>query len=252
MEKIEVEASSRTEKPKVLRLTGFIPAVVYGKNHEAISVKVDEKKIISLFYAGSNKNMIIDLNVSGEKGKKETVPVLAQDFQIDPLTDKIIHIDFLRINMKEELKTKVSIQFVGEPEGVKLEGGILVQALRQLEIKCLPGNIPDKIIVDVSALKINESIHVVDIVAPAGVAILTPKEESVALVTSPTKEEEVVAAPVEAGAVIEGAPIEGAAVEGAAGAAPGAAPGTAPAVDAKGKAAPATDAKAKGSAKPTK
>lgn len=211
-----------------------------------MSVEIDEKRFTRLFAAGGNQNVLITLNIKGDS-KAKSVPVLAHDMQRDAMTDRILHVDFLKIDMKEEIKTKVTIVLTGESQGVKLDGGILVQPMRQLEIKCLPADIPDKITVDVSALKINESIHVADIVPPKGVAILTPKDEAVAIVTMPTKEEEV--APAAAAVTAEGVPAEGApAAEGAAAA--GAAPAEA---DGKAKSAPAEgEAKAKAAPKEKK
>ncbi len=200
MKNLNLEASVRNEKSNKIRNRGFIPAVVYGQGMEPISVEVDKKSFSLLFAKGANKNALISLAVKDAKGS-QTIPVLAHDLQADFMTDQVIHVDFLKINMQEEIKAKIAIEFIGEPEGVKLEGGILVHSLRQLEVKCLPGNIPDKITVDVSPLKIGESIHVLDVVAPQGVTIITPKDEPVAIVSAPTEEEVAPAAATEAAAV---------------------------------------------------
>jgi large subunit ribosomal protein L25 len=242
MQNLNLEASLRSDKSNKVRGRGSIPAVVYGQGMEPISIEVDRKRVSSLFAKGANKNALISLIVKDSKGS-QNLPVLAHDLQTDFMTDQVIHIDFLKINMQEEIKTKVSIEFVGEPEGVKLEGGILVHSLRQLEVKCLPGSIPGKITVDVSPLKIGESIHVSGIVPPQGVTILTPKDEPVAIVSSPTEEE---AAPVAEAAALE---------VGAAGEQPvaeAAAAGEQPAADAKGKPPAAEDAKPKAQGKPQK
>ncbi len=248
MQKLEIEANIRTGKPNSVRFKGSIPAIVYGQGIEPVQIEVDKKRVSSFFSKGANKNALISLNVKNA-GKTQTIPVLPHDMQIDPMTDQIMHIDFLKINMEEEIRTKISISFVGEPQGVKLDGGILVHSLRQLEIKCLPGNIPDKITVDVSSLNIGQSLKVSDIVPPSGITIVTPKDEPVAIVTQPSKDEEpVVAAAAAEGAVAE-AGAEGAAAAGAEGAAAAPAAGAA---DAKAKAAPADDAKAKAPQKPQK
>jgi len=247
MEKIELQAKVRTDAPNRIRTSGGVPAVVYGKGFEPVSLEVDAKKLSVLFSAGSNKNVLINLKIDGGK-KTMDFPVLAHDIQVNSMNDKITHVDFLKINMEEEIKTKVSISVIGESSGVKLDGGILVQAMRQLEVKCLPGDIPGKIEVDVSALKIGDSIHVGDIKPPKGVSIVTPKDEVVVTVTMPTKEEEVAPA---AAAAVEGAPVEGAPAEGAV-PAEGAAPADA-AKQEKGKEkAGEGDAKAKAPQKPAK
>ncbi|MCX5750013.1 MAG: 50S ribosomal protein L25 [Candidatus Saganbacteria bacterium] len=219
MDKVELEVKLRKDKPNRVRNSGAVPAVIYGKDFETLSVEVDAKKMSTLFGAGSNKNVLITLKVHDGK-KLSDFPVLAHEIQTNALNDNISHIDFLRINMKEEIKTKVSVISIGEATGVKLDGGILVQALRQIEVKCLPADIPGKIEIDVTALKIGDSIHVGDITPPKGVTITSTRDDVVITVTMPTKEEEV--APV-AAAVVEGVvteegavPAEGAAaVEGA-------------------------------------
>ncbi len=246
MRNLDLNASIRTEKSNLIRKRGAIPAVVYGQGIEPLIIEVDKKVVSSLFSHGANKNVLISLNVKSN-GKSETIPVLAHDFQVDPITDQIIHVDFLKVNMEEEIKTKVQIEFSGIPAGVKLEGGILVHSLRQLEIKCLPNNIPEKIIVDVSDLKVGQSLHVSNIIPPQGVTIITPKDETVVIVTSPTEEEAPVAetaAAMEVGAVQE-------ATTGEAGEekSPTEQKSTA---DSKAKAAPVDDSKTKAQQKPQK
>lgn len=244
MQKLDLEANIRKDKTNRVRMSGSVPAIVYGKSMDPVCLEVDSKKITSVFSAGANQNVLITLKIKGEGKDKQTIQVLAHDVQKDPMKDTIMHVDFLKVNMEEEIKTKVSIVLVGEPTGVKLDGGILVHSLRQLEVKCLPGEIPDKISVDVSALKINESIHVSEIVLPKGVTILTSKEDAVAIVTSPTKEEEV-APVVEAAVTAEGAAVPAAGAPAAEGAA-------APAADAKAKGAADVKADSKPAAKPSK
>jgi len=239
MQNLNLEASVRNEKSNKVRGRGFIPAVVYGQGMEPISIEVEKKDFSSLFAKGANKNALISLIVKDDKGK-QTIPVLAHSLQADFMTDQVIHVDFLKINMQEEIKTKVSIEFIGESEGVKLEGGILVHSLRQLEVKCLPGSIPGKITVDVSPLKIGESIKVSDIVTPQGVTIITPKDEPVAIVSAPTEEEVAPVAATEAAALEVGATDQAAAEQTAGG-------DQAPS-DAKGKQPATADAKAKQSA----
>lgn len=241
MQNLDLEVALRNEKSNRVRGRGAIPAVVYGQGMEPLNIEVDRKKFSSLFSKGANKNALISLVVKDQKGS-QSIPVLAHDLQTDFMTDQVMHIDFLKINMQEEIRTKVAIEFVGEPEGVKLEGGILVHSMRQLEVKCLPGNIPDKIKVDVSPLKIGESIHVSGIVPPQGVTILTPKDEPVAIVSSPTEEEAAPAATADAASIEVGA-AEAPAAEAAA--------GDQAAAD-KAKQPAQEDAKAKTQAKPQK
>lgn len=244
MQNLSLEASVRNEKSNKVRSRGFIPAIVYGQGMDPISVEVEKKNFSSLFAKGANKNALISLVVKDAKGA-QTIPVLAHNLQADFMTDQVIHVDFLKINMQEEIKTKVAIEFIGESEGVKLEGGILVHSLRQLEVKCLPGNIPDKITVDVSPLKIGESIHVSGIIPPKGVTIITPKDEPVAIVSAPTEEEVAPAAATEAAAVEVGATDQAAAETTASG-------DQAVSSDAKGKQAATEDTKGKAQPKAQK
>ncbi len=186
------------------------------------------------------KNVLINMDVEGGD-KPSKLSVLAHDLQIDAMSDKIMHVDFLNLNMNEEIKTKVQIVLKGEATGVKLDGGILVHSLRQIEVRCLPNAIPDSFIVDVTPLKIGDLLHVGDIVPPKGVTILSHKDESVVIISSPMKEE--AAQPGAAAAVV------GAVATDATAAAPAA--GAAATAD-KGKAAPAAADKAKPAAKPAK
>lgn len=249
MEKFDLLAKVRKDKPNRVRSAGLVPAIVYGKGFDPIPLEVDAKKMSVLFSAGSNKNVLINLKI--DDGKKHLdFPVLAHDIQVNSMNDKITHIDFLKINMQEEIKTKVTIVFIGEAAGVKLDGGILVQAMRQMEVKCLPADIPSKIEVDVTSLKIGDAIHVGDITPPKGVSIMTPKDEVVVTVTMPTKEEEVAPA---AAAAVEGAPAEGAASAEGAAPAEGVAPAEASKQEKGKEKAPAdADAKTKGAQKPAK
>lgn len=209
MEKIELNAELRAGiKPAVLRKSGIIPAVVYGKGMEPISIQLNNKIFVKLLGKSSSKNSIISLNIKNSDNDSKSFSVLAHDLQINAITDAIDHVDFLQISMEEEIKVKISISVIGESLGVKLDGGILVQSMRFVEVKCLPTNIPDKIEVDVTTLKIGDSIHVAELKAPQGVTIITSKDEPVVTISSPSKEEEV-APVVEAAAAattVEGAP----------------------------------------------
>jgi large subunit ribosomal protein L25 len=242
MAKAVLESNIRTKSASSLRREGLIPAVVYGKSISPVSVSVNGKDFLRLIKGSSGKNVIITLNVKGGGKKDESLPVLAHEIQMDAMSDKMLHIDFLKIVMEEEIKTKVPVVLTGESEGVKLDGGILIQALRLLEVRCLPANIPDRIEVDVTKLHIGESIHVKDLVPPKGVVIISSPEDSVVMIAAPAKEEEVAAA----AAAVEGAPVEvGAVVPGAEGSAAPAGPAVPGAkVDAKAPAEAASGSKA--------
>lgn len=200
MEKVELEAKTRdkmgTARSRNSRLAGLIPAVVYGKGMESIPVEIDSKKFTKLISSKAGRNIIITLKIDSE-GKAHGIPVLTHDIQKNPINDMIIHVDFYKIKMEEEIKAKVPVMLTGESIGVKLDGGILVHGLREVEIKCLPTNIPDKFEMDVSALKIGNSLHVSDLKIEKGITVLSGPTESLVTISAPSKEEEV-AAPITA------------------------------------------------------
>lgn len=214
MAKVELKASKREDfgkKAKKVRAQGLVPAVVYGRKFKAASVSVGlkefDKKVLQ---SGSGLNLIFTLKLA-EDGKDKSVPVITYGIQRNPLTDEIIHLDFKHVVMDEAIKTKIPVELVGLPMGVKEGEGVLVHGLREVEVKCLPGDIPDKFEIDVSTLEINQSLHVSDLKASKKVEILAPLEDMVAVVSPPTKEEEVVPPPLTpeeaaaAAAVAEGA-----------------------------------------------
>jgi large subunit ribosomal protein L25 len=198
MAKVEVKASKREEmgkKTKKLRTQGLVPAVVYGRKIKSTPVSVDLKEFNKkVLQSEAGLNLIFTLKLS-EDGKGKSVPVITYNIQRDPLTDEIIHLDFMNVIMDEAIKTKVPVELIGEPTGIKESEGVLVHGLREVEVKCLPGDIPDKFEVDVSALEINHSLHVSDLKVSKKVEILAPPEEMIAVVSPSTKEEEVVPPP---------------------------------------------------------
>jgi large subunit ribosomal protein L25 len=204
-------------------------------------VAVDPEAIAKAIATPHKFNTVIKLEVDGQ----ETRTVLFKDYEKDPVDGHILHVDFLAVRMDQEVVVNVPVVLVGKPVGVT-EGGILQQVSRTLPVICKPAQIPEKIEVDVSHLKIAESIHISDIKPPEGVRFKTNviKNATIAVVVVPEKEE-VAPAPVAVPGA-EGA-VPGAAPAGAPGAAPGA-PGAAPAA---GGAAPAAGA-AGGAAAPAK
>ena len=214
MENVQIEVKKREEigkKLSGLRKLGLIPAVVYGKKLKAMSVVVDCKSFTKLvLQSDAGRNSIISLAID----KGAAIPVLTHAIQRNATTDQILHIDFLNIVMDEVLRTKVPVELVGIPAGVKEEGGILIQGIRELEVECLPSDIPEKYEIDVSILKINDSLHVSDLVKIEKVKIMTNQSEMIANCAPPAKEEEVAApvpTPGEVPVTAQGeAPVEGA------------------------------------------
>lgn len=194
---IEIEAKQRAELGKELkkfRAQNLIPAIVYGKKIESIPLFIDKKVFIKkVLESEAGMNALISLKIAEQKGKG--IAVLTHEVQRNPLNDEIIHIDFRNIVMDEAIKTKVPVELIGVPIGVKDDGGVLVHGLREVEVKCLPTDIPDKFEIDVTPLKIGDSLHVSDLTSASKVEILTTLSEMIANCSPPTKEEEV-AAPI--------------------------------------------------------
>lgn len=222
MKEVLIAASPRNDLGKgsarKFRAKGNIPAVVYGPEVAPMPVLLVEADFRKAFRSSSGLSTIFTLNVDGKPNK-----VIIREMQRDPLTSRVLHVDFHAISMNRPINIEVPVHLVGIPIGVKTEGGIMQILQRDIEISCLPTNIPEHLEVDVSNLGIGDSIHVRDISIP-NVEILTEASSTVVVISAPTViKTETVAA-------------EGAAVEGEAGAAPAegaaAAPGAAPAGDA--------------------
>ena len=179
-----------------LRRQGSIPGVVYGARKESIAVALDPKQIRRILSSETGHNTIFDLAVGQEQSK-----VMIVDWQYDPVKGSLLHIDMKRIAMDERLKVRVPILLKGEAAGVKQQGGILEQILREVELECLPGDIPTHIDVDVTELVFGQVIRVSDLPHGGKLTFVTEENQPVAHIVS-VKEEEVAAAP-EAG--LEGA-----------------------------------------------
>lgn len=179
----EIRTELKKSGAKKIRKSGRIPAVIYGHN-EPIVVSVDENEFTKKFEKIS-ENTIITLNVG-----KESYSVLVKNFQDDILTQKIKHIDFFEIEKGKTLKTNVPVHIEGTAKGVR-EGGVLEQRLHELEVECLPQDIPETITVDVTDLETGDAIHVADVKAPEGVKLLNIPEQTVVAVNLIKQEVEV-------------------------------------------------------------
>jgi large subunit ribosomal protein L25 len=194
-----------------VRVAGKIPAVLYGSGHEAVAVEVDPKQILKILYSESGHNTIFDVEVAGQPAAKAMIV----DWQREPIKDNLIHIDLKRIALDKILRVHVRVKLLGIPIGVKAEGGILDQVLREVEIACLPADIPSHIDVDVSELGMHQVVRVNGLPHSDKIKYLTPEDATVAHVVH--IREEVVATPE----VVEGAVAAGTeAAPGAAGATP--------------------------------
>jgi large subunit ribosomal protein L25 len=173
-----------------VRVAGLIPAVVYGAGKESVAVTVDPKVITKILYSESGHNTIFDLTIEGHGAAKAMIV----DWQNEPIKGKLLHIDLKRIAMDKAMTVSVEVKLIGVPAGVKLGGGVLSQVLHEVEVECLPGDIPSHIDVDVSALEVNGAIHISDLPHSDKVTYLGEEDALVAHVT--VMKEEVEAEPV--------------------------------------------------------
>ena len=184
-----------------LRQTGMIPAVVYGAGQDSKAIAVDPKQMTRILHSESGHNSIFDLALDGQTAK-----VMIVDWQYEPIKGALLHVDLKRIAMDKVLRVSVPIVLKGEAPGVKQQGGILEQVLREVEIECLPADIPSHIDADVSQLMFGQVIRVSDLPHAGKVKFLTDEGQSVAHVVA--VKEVVEAAPAEAGAEAAAAPAE--------------------------------------------
>jgi len=184
-----------------VRRDGKIPAVVYGAGKESLSVSVDPRVVTRILHSDTGHNTIFDLALNGEKTKAMIV-----DWQYEPIKGRLLHIDLKRIALDKVLRVSVPIFLVGEAAGVKQEGGIMEQMLREVEIECLPADIPSHIDADVAHLTFGKVLRVSDLPRSEKLKFLTDANQPVAHVTS--VKEEVVVTPEAAAAEAAAAPAE--------------------------------------------
>ena len=207
MEAFVVEGKLREERGKGparrMRRAGAIPAVLYGGKHEPVTMTVNARQLARILRSETGHNTIFTVQVGGRKDERAMV----KDWQVDPVSGSLIHVDMLRVAMDVRMRVKVPVHTFGEPEGVKLQGGIFEMVTREVEVECLPTDIPEEFKVDISPLTIGKQLRVADLpFDPAKVKLVTDPERVVAHVVVLKKEEEV--APAEAAAVAEAAPAE--------------------------------------------
>lgn len=193
------EAGTKNDARRVRR-DGKVPAVVYGAGKESLSISVDPRVVTRILNSETGHNTIFDLTMNGEKTKAMIV-----DWQYEPIKGTLLHVDLKRIALDRVLRVSVPIFLVGEAAGVKQEGGILEQMLREVEIECLPGDIPSHIDADVSELTFGKVLRVSDLPHSDKLKFLSDENQPVAHVTS-VKEE--VAVTPEAAAEAAAAPAE--------------------------------------------
>ncbi len=177
MAEVGLKAEVRNERGKNaarrLRASGKVPGVLYGLGVDALALTVDARALAQTLSTEAGRNVLIDLQVEGK-----THLTLARLLDKDPIRGTIKHVDFLRVDRDQVITVDVPLHFEGDSLGLR-EGGVLEHHLWTLRLECKPNDVPDNITLDVSALKIGDSLHVSDIVAPEGVTILSPLDEIV-------------------------------------------------------------------------
>ncbi|MGI8436724.1 MAG: 50S ribosomal protein L25 [Chthoniobacterales bacterium] len=177
-----------------LKIAGAVPAVIYGAKQEPQSLQISRRDINALLSHAAGENILVELEVAGDANRL----ALVQEVQHAPVSGDILHVDFHAVSMDEMIEADVPLEPTGTANGVKNFGGLLEQSLRSLSIECLPKDLPDVIIVDVSELNIGDAIHVKDIKLPEGVTTSMPPGLTAISVMAPTVEEEPVAGAAEA------------------------------------------------------
>ena len=204
MAQIIVEGAPRDTRGKNearrLRVSGKVPATLYGGKGEALALSVNSKQVAAILRSESGHNTLFQVNLAG---KQE--PAIVKDWQVDPVTGNLLHVDLLRVAMDVRMKVKVPVHTFGEPSGVKVQGGVYEVVLREVEVECLPADIPTEFRADVSTLALNQSLRAGDLAMDkAKIKLVTDPQSVISHVVALRVEEE---KPVEA-AVPGAAPAE--------------------------------------------
>ena len=191
---ITIEAQPRELRGKNearrLRAGGSVPAVLYGAGRESVAVAVNPKEVNRILHSKTGHNTIFDVAVTGG----ETTPVMVVDWQNDPIKEYLLHVDLKRIDLSARIRVKVPIHTVGDPKGVKLQGGLHELITREIEIECLPDEIPEEFTVDVSELMIGQSIRAGEIPLVGSTKLLSPADSVIShVITIKVEAEPVVA-----------------------------------------------------------
>ena len=210
METIELSAEQRARTGKEdtakVRQAGLIPAILYGSEEPSSAISIVDSDLARILRKSGSHFVLLNLKIKGKDGEKSESAII-KAIQRHPVNEKIIHVDFFRVSLKKAVSVDVPVELKGEAPGLKL-GGVLQQSLRHVRIRCLPNQVPDAAIADVSSLNVGGVVHVRDLILPEGVELQSdPTATILSIVTIKVEEE---AAPAEGAVPVEGA----AAVEG--------------------------------------
>jgi len=244
MKSVALKAYPRSQVQRAevtkLRAAGRVPATIYGRQAAPQNIEVNSKEMADLLNHSVSENLLVDLSVDNDARSKRLA--LVQEVQHHPLSGKVIHVDFHEVAETEKVTIFVPVETAGEPAGVKNGGGTLEHIMHKLKVRCLPKDLPEQITLDVTALEIGKSLHIADIVPPAGVEIMGERTRTVVAVAAPRAEEEVAAVAAPAAGDVEMTKEKK--EEGAEGAAPAGKAGEKAPAKGDAKAAPSGDKKA--------
>ena len=205
MKSVALKAYPRSQVQRAevtkLRRAGRVPATIYGRQVEPQNLEVIYDDLAELINHSASENVLVDLTVEQDARAKRLA--LVQDIQHHPLSGKMLHVDLHEVAANEKVTVHVPVETIGEAAGVKTGGGTLEHVMFKLKVRSLPKDLPEQIVVDVTALEIGKSIHIGDIAAPAGVEILGDKHLTVVAVSAPRAEEEVAATAAPAAGDVE-------------------------------------------------
>ena len=187
---LSVEARDLSGKgaARSLRRSGRVPAIIYGHGREPQALSINTRDLEKLLEHISAENTVIDLDLGGKSSR-----TLIREIQRHPFKRQILHVDFQELVAGEKVIVRVPVILIGVPDGVRMDGGILDQTMRELEVEVDPSNIPNHIEVDVTKMVIGSSLHVSDITLPEGVEVVAEEDASVAVVSAPRAAVEAVA-----------------------------------------------------------
>lgn len=207
-----VEVLGREERGKNearrLRAGGKIPGIVYGMAKDSFAVSVEPRNIEMILRSETGRNTIFNLSLgSGDKNQKRAV--MLKDLQRDPVTERLVHVDFVRVDLEQKVTVDVPIRLIGEPDGVRNESGILEFITRSVQVECLPNDIPDALDLDVTELHVGENASVSDLTLGEELTLLIPEDTIVMTVAHQRAAEVEEAVEGEEGEVAEGEVAEG-------------------------------------------
>jgi large subunit ribosomal protein L25 len=198
----EPRESRGKNEARRLRVKGFAPAVLYGANEPAVAVAVSPKEVNKILHSNTGHNTIFNLALQGGA----EVPVMIVDWQRDPVKETLLHVDLKRIDLSKRIAVKVRVHMTGEAKGVKIQGGLLEAITREVEVECLPDEIPESFTVDVTELMIGNNLRASDIPLTGTMKLVSAPEQVLAHVVTMKAEE--VAAPAAEGTAEAAAPTE--------------------------------------------